>query len=387
MSLQIGRIRGIGIRLHFTLVIAFALLAWTISTYFMPQYVSDLSQMDYWVLGIVSTVLLFFSILLHELSHSLMSQRHGIPVKSITLFIFGGVSDISKEPKSPHKEFSIAIVGPITSFLISGIFAVLLFFLKGFEFTSFENIQLTKTEAIVFYGIVINLLLGIFNMIPAFPLDGGRILRSILVKITGNFFRATKISTTIGIIFSYLFMGMGAVFLVAGNTVGGIWIMILGWFLNNGVKTYRYYFELQHLLQNVLAKDIMNTHVIAVKGSFSVEKTLDYFRVHLKSELPIVDDDSGILLGMIRNTDALKIEENQRNKINVKEIMMPKNDLIVSLSDEKMDEAFMEMIKKRQGKVLVCDVTDKLLGIISKTDLLAIASERQEYIQSTKSKL
>lgn len=351
----------------------------------MPQYISDLSQTDYWVLGIISAVLLFFSILLHELSHSLMSQRYGIPVKSITLFIFGGVSDISKEPKSPRKEFVIAVVGPITSFLISGIFAVLLFSLKGFEFTSFdENIQLTKTEAIVFYGIFINLLLGIFNMIPAFPLDGGRVLRSILAKATGDFHRATIISTTIGIIFSYFFMGLGAISLFAGNTVGGIWMMILGWFLNNGVKTYKYYFELQYLLQNVLAQDIMNTHVIAVNGSFSVEKTLDYFRIHLKSELPVVDgDDRGILLGMIRNTDALKVEESQRSNLNVKEIMMPKNDLIISHPDEKMDEAFMDMIKKRQGKILVCDVTDKLLGIISKTDLLAIASERQEYLQST----
>ena len=353
----------------------------------MPQYVSDLNPTDYWILGIVSTILLFFSILLHELSHSLMSQRYGIPVKSITLFIFGGVSDISREPKSPRKEFSIAIVGPITSFLISGIFAILLFFLNGFEFTSFESIHLTKTEAIVFYGIFINLLLGIFNMVPAFPLDGGRVLRSILTKVTGDFLRATRISTTMGIIFSYFFMGMGAVSLFAGNTVGGIWMLILGWFLNNGVKTYRYYFELQHLLQNVLAKDIMNTNVIAVRGSFSVEKTLDYFRIHLKSELPVVDDDHLTLLGMIKNTEALKVEESQRNNLNVKEIMMPKNDLIISSPDEKMDETFMDMIKKRQGKVLVCDVNDNLLGIISKTDMLAIASERQEYLQSTNSKI
>ena len=349
----------------------------------MPQYVPDLSQTDYWFLGIVSTVLLFFAILLHELSHSLLSQRYNIPVKSITLFIFGGVSDISKEPKSPHKEFAIAIVGPITSFLISGIFAVLLF-LNGFEFTSIENIQLTKTEAILFYGVLINLMLGIFNMVPAFPLDGGRILRSILVKLTGNFFRATKIATTVGIIFSYLFMGVGAVSLFSGNTIGGLWLVILGWFLNNGVKSYQYYFELQHMLQDVSAKNVMNTDVITIKSSFNVDDALAYFRMHLKSELPLVDNDNNsILLGMIKNTDALKIQENQRNTINVKEIMIPKNNLIVSKPDEKMDEAFMQMIKKRQGKIFVCDVQDRLLGIISKTDLLTIASERQEYFQST----
>ena len=120
-------------------------------------------------------------------------------------------------------------------------------------------------------------------------------------------------------IFSYLFMGLGAVSLFTGNTVSGIWIMILGWFLNNGVKTYRYYFELQYLLQNVLARDIMNTHVIAVNDSFNVEETLDYFRIYLKSELPVVVDEGRTLLGMVRNTDALKVGEHQRSKTNVRD--------------------------------------------------------------------
>jgi Zn-dependent protease/CBS domain-containing protein len=383
LSLQIGQIKGIGIKLHFTLVIAFGLLVWTISTYFMPQYVQDLSQTDYWFLGIVSTVLLFFAILLHELSHSLMSQRYGIPVRSITLFIFGGISDISREPKSVHKEFTIAIIGPITSFLIAGIFAVLLVLLRDSEFISIENASLTKTEAIMFYGFLINILLGIFNMIPAFPLDGGRILRSVLVKITGNFFRATKISTTIGVLFSYLFMGFGAISLFSGNTIGGIWMLIIGWFLNNGVKSYQYYFELQHLLQNVKAKEVMKTPIVTIKSSLTIEKALEYFRTHLKSELPVVDENNEILLGMLTNGEVLNIEEVQRSKVNVKDVMIPKSNLIIFSSDTKMDDALMEMVKKRQGKVFVCDKQDRLLGIISKTDLLTIASERQEYYKNT----
>ena len=385
LSLQVGKISGIGIRLHFTIIVAFVLLAWTISTYFMPQYVHDLNETGYWVLGIISTVLVFFSILLHELSHSFMSQKYGIPVKSITLFIFGGVSDISKEPKSAHKEFSIAIVGPITSFIISGIFAILLFSLRGFEFTSFENIQLSPIEAIMFYGVIINLLLGIFNMIPAFPLDGGRILRSILFRVNGDFYKATKTSTTIGIIFSYFFMGIGAVSLFVGNTIGGIWIMVIGWFLHSGVKSYQYYVEIEHLLQNVVAKDVMETQIISIKSSFSIQKTLDYFQMHLKSELPVVDDD-GILLGVIKNTDTLKVEENKRNEKNVQDIMMSKKNLIIFNPDAKIDDAIMQMMKKRQGKVFVCDIHDKLLGVISKTDLLTIASERQNYFQSMHSK-
>ena len=385
LSLQVGKISGIKIQLHFTIIIAFVLLTWTISTHFIPQYVPDLNEIDYWVLGVISTILVFFSILLHELSHSFMSQKYGIPVKSITLFIFGGVSDISKEPKSAHKEFYIAIVGPVISFAISGIFAILLLSLRGFEFSSFENMQLTRIESIMLYGFAINLLLGIFNMIPAFPLDGGRVLRSVLYKIEGDFFKATKTATTVGTIFSYIFMGVGAISLFAGNTIGGIWIMIIGWFLNSGVKSYRYYFELQHLLENVVAKDVMNTHLIKVKDSFSIKDTLDYFQTHLKSELPVVDKN-GILLGMVKNTDILKIEENQRKNRNVKDVMISKNDLIVFHPNVKMDDAFMQMVKKRQGKLFVCDTQNKLLGIISKTDLLTIASDRQEYFQSMKLK-
>jgi Zn-dependent protease/CBS domain-containing protein len=313
-----------------------------------------------------------------------MSQRYGIPVRSITLFIFGGVSDISKEPKSAHKEFTIAIVGPITSFLIAGIFTVLLFFF-GFEITSIENIHLTKTEAIMFYGAVVNLLLGIFNMLPAFPLDGGRILRSVLVKATGDFFKATKTATTVGIVFSYLFMGFGAISLFSGNVIGGIWILIIGWFLNNGVKSYQYHFELQHLLQNVKAKDVMNTQVVSIKSPFTIEDALNYFRIHLKSELPVVDNE--ILLGMLTNKEALKIEEGQRSRVNVTDIMIPKNNLIVFSPDTKMENALIQMVKKQQGKVFVCDNQARLLGMISKTDLLAIASERQDYFRySTTSK-
>jgi CBS domain-containing protein len=216
-------------------------------------------------------------------------------------------------------------------------------------------------------------------MLPAFPLDGGRILRSVLFKTTGDFFKATKITTTAGIVFSYLLMGFGVMALFSGNAIGGIWILIIGWFLNNGVKSYKYYFELQHLLENVKAKDVMKTPIVTIKSSFSIEEALDYFRMHLKSELPVVDDD--ILLGMLTNKEALKIEEEQRSKVNVKDIMMPKNNLIIFSPDTKMDNALMQMVKKRQGKVFICDKQDRLLGIISKTDVLAIASERQDYFK------
>lgn len=378
LSLQIGRIKGIKIRLHFTLIIVFVLLVWTISTYFMPQYVPDLSQIDYFILGVVSTVLLFFSILLHELSHSLMSQRYGIPVRSITLFIFGGVSDISKEPKSAHKEFSIAIVGPITSFLISGIFAVLLFSLKGFEFTSFENIQLTKIEAVMFYGFVINLLLGIFNMIPAFPLDGGRILRSILVKVKGDFFKATKIATTVGIIFSYLFMGLGAIALFAGNMIGGLWIILIGWFIHTGAQSYKYQSEITHALKDVKIKDIMKKDILSIKSDVDLVSVYDnYFKKYLKSEFPVVDRQDN-LIGTI-TSKTIKGINVDKSSDPVSDHMIPKKELVIVPPETRADKALFEMIKKNKGRIFVCDDSGKLVGLISKTDIISVANEYQEY--------
>jgi len=146
----------------------------------MPQYIKGLTSTDYWIMGSLGTILLFFSILLHELAHSIVATKYGIPVRSITLFIFGGVSDIAKEPKDFHQEFKMSIVGPLTSFALGGIFA--LFFWLVSQTGSIGNLSyLEQIKGILFYAVIINIMLGVFNLVPAFPLDGGRVLRAGLV--------------------------------------------------------------------------------------------------------------------------------------------------------------------------------------------------------------
>ena len=172
MSLQIGHIKGISIRLHFTLIITFFLIDWTLSTYFMPDYVKGLRPVDYWLMGSAGSVLLFFSILLHELAHSMVARRYSIPVKSITLFIFGGVSDIAKEPEDFHQEFKMSIAGPLASFGLGAIFS-LVYWLVSSDMSSGNAISyLSQIKGIMFYGAVSNVILGAFNLVPAFPLDG-----------------------------------------------------------------------------------------------------------------------------------------------------------------------------------------------------------------------
>ena len=188
MSLQIFTIKKIPIKLHFTLIIVFFLISWTLATGFMPHYYPNLTTSQYWIMGIIGAIVLFVSILLHELSHSLLSIRYGIHVNQIILFIFGGISDIKDETKEFKKEFKIALVGPLTSYALSGLFWIL-FILVSFLNDNQQNIgnSLSSVEGILLYSSMVNLIIGSFNLIPAFPLDGGRMLRAGLTKWKNDF--------------------------------------------------------------------------------------------------------------------------------------------------------------------------------------------------------
>ena len=380
MSLQIGKIKGIRIRLHFTLLITFFLIDWTLSTYFMPDYVKGLTSADYWLMGSIGTGILFFSILLHELAHSMIATRYNIPVRSITLFVFGGVSDIAKEPSDFHQEFKMSIAGPLASFGLAAIFA--LFLLIDSSGHGSNNPFYLQAKGILFYDAIANFMLGVFNLIPAFPLDGGRVLRATLVRWKKDYHEATKISTAIGVLISYILMGFGFITLLGGDFIGGLWIVLIGWFLHSGAQSYMSQFELTTALRGIIVNNVMNTRIISVKQDESVDFVLkNFFMTSMKSELPVTDDQDH-LLGMITLKGILGVPENQREITKVKNIMMSINYLAVVLPETEIEKAFLNMMQKRVGKVFVCTKDDKLLGVISKTDIIELASERQKYFQS-----
>ena len=239
MSLQICTIKKIPIKLHFTLIIVFFLISWTLATGFMPHYYPNLTNLQYWTMGIIGSIMLFVSILLHELSHSLLSIRYGIQVNQIILFIFGGISDIKDETKDFKKEFKIAIVGPLTSYALSGLFwlfFILVSYISDIQY-NIEN-YLSFIEGIFLYSSMVNLIIGSFNLIPAFPLDGGRILRAGLTKWKKDFDLATSIASKIGIGISFGIIGLGFVAMVRGSFLSGFWLIIIGWFINTGAQRY-----------------------------------------------------------------------------------------------------------------------------------------------------
>jgi Zn-dependent protease/predicted transcriptional regulator len=411
MSLQITKIKGIPIRLHFTLIVVFFLIAWTLSASLMPEIHPSLTRTEYWIIGVFGAGTSFISILLHELAHSIVALKYGLKVRQIVLFIFGGASDIEEGDSSKdfHKEFKIAIVGPITSFVIAAILGlswwILISIVHGAAssppaIANTTNATLVIAEAILQYGAIINTMLGGFNLIPAFPLDGGRILRSALLRWKKDYDQSTKIAVRFGTAISYAFMAVGFITMFSGSFIGGMWLLFIGWFLNSGAQSYLEQHQISTALSGVYLKDIMNTGYVSVKPDITVNELLNnYFNVYRKSEFPVVlagreeeDPTGNELLGAVTAKQALKVPEHSRDRIKVEEIMVPKEELIVMRSTRPADDALRLMFRENQSRLFVCEENEevkkqrgqKLLGLVSKTDILNVAKEREEFDKAVK---
>ncbi|MBA3825734.1 MAG: site-2 protease family protein, partial [Ktedonobacterales bacterium] len=239
-SFSIGRIAGIRIEVNASWLIILLLLTVSLATSWFPSAIPGMSFGLYLGLGFLAAVLLFVSVLLHELAHSLVARARGLNVSSITLFIFGGVSNLEQEPRTAGAEFQLSIVGPLTSLLIGGVmFAISRVIPSGSH----------ALLALLGYLALTNVLLGVFNLIPGFPLDGGRVLRSIVWGATGNLRTATRVATGVGQVVAYLFIGWGIIQVFGGNLLGGIWTGFIGWFLLNAAQSS----NAQSVLQNVFA--------------------------------------------------------------------------------------------------------------------------------------
>src|SRR5215203_2086180 len=454
VSLQVANIKGIPIKLHFTLAIVFGLIAWTLAVNYMPLFYPGLPQSVYWTIGILGAIVLFISVLLHELSHSIVAKRYGYKVRQIVLFVFGGVSDIRDEPKEEYKkEFTIAIVGPISSFVLAGLFAAVWFVLVQTGITgigqtdaslfalppppqqqeqaqrllpsmiSDEEVALTIAQGVMRYGIIVNILLGGFNLLPAFPLDGGRVLRAGLMRWRGNYHEATKTAVKVGIGISYGLMAFGFLTIFTGSFTGGIWLILIGWFLQSGAQSYLQQHEITTALSGVRLYQIMNTQFIAVTPNMNIKDVLEgYFNIYRKSELPVVekevDNTAGTnyyyLLGSITAKDAMSVSEKNIESVKVEEVMIDKKNLVIMSPDKTADIALNTIMEENKSRIYVCEnpsvgksssrkrtdkmqqqimmtystvKSDRLVGIVSKTDILNVAKERMEYKDSMKRKI
>jgi Zn-dependent protease/CBS domain-containing protein len=329
-SFRIGKIAGIEIDINVSWLIILVLLTVSLATGWFPQLYPGWSTATYWIVGLISALLLFVSVLLHELAHSLVARQRGLPVKNITLFIFGGVSNIEQEPKSPGVEFQMAVVGPLTSLFIGAVCFLLLLPLRGTN---------SPLEGILFYLAVTNVLLGVFNLIPGFPLDGGRVLRSIVWKITGSLTKATRIASISGQVIAYLFILWGIWQLFSGDILNGIWIGFIGWFLLSAAQSANTQVMLQSALRGVTVGEVMNPTPPTVPATISLQQLIDdYLLPHgLRCALVMQGDR---LAGLITPSDIRHVPREQWGYTSVGQAMIPVERLHVVSPQQSLNNVF-----------------------------------------------
>jgi Zn-dependent protease/predicted transcriptional regulator len=359
-GIKLFKIVGIQIRLDYSWLIIFLLVLWSLSAGYFPRYYPDQSSGTYWFAGLVATLLFFASILAHELSHSLVARRFGIEIREITLFIFGGMANIAKEPTSPKVEFMMAIVGPFTSFLLAALF---------WGITVIFEAIIPPLAAVIFeYLAWINLALGIFNLFPGFPLDGGRVFRAFWWWKTGSLQRATRVASDIGKGLAVTLMILGALQIFAGALLAGLWSIFIGMFLRGIAEGGYRELILQQSLEAVQARDIMIEDVVSVPSTMPLSAVIsEYFLRYGFRGFPVARD--GKVLGVISLAEVGKIPENERDNNSAGEVMVPRSGKIEIAPDASLADALKQMTQENIGRLLVVE-KDKIIGMITKTGLL-----------------
>jgi Zn-dependent protease/predicted transcriptional regulator len=366
-SLQVARIFGIPIYIHYTWLIIFGLLSWSLATGYFPRVGAGLGTTTALALGIATAILFFAALLLHELAHSFVAVREGLPVRGITLFIFGGVAQMAKEPRRAGAEFRMAIAGPLMSVLLGGMFAAL--FGIGRRAGWPEPVLLLCQ-----YLGYINVAVAVFNLVPAFPLDGGRILRSAIWHFTGSLTTATRIASAAGVVLAYVMMGVGVVRIMSGVVGGGIWLMFIGWFVLQAAQAGYQQVLLRQALRGVEARDVMREEIAAVPPDLTLT---EFVNEHLMrtpaSEFCVMDD--GRLLGLITLNSVKRVERDRWDQLRVSDAMTTEAQCPSVRASQNAFEALM-LLGAEHGEQVVVREGSRLIGTITRQDLLAYVRNR-----------
>jgi Zn-dependent protease/CBS domain-containing protein len=312
-------------------------------------------------MGFLAAVFLFLSVLFHELTHSYIAKKEEIEVKEITLFIFGGVSQLTKEPEDPGKELRIAIGGPISSFILAFIFWIL------------SKVTAQAPNLLLFTGLLgylafINLSLAIFNLIPGFPLDGGRVLRAIYWRKTGSLKKATRIASDTGKLVGVGIILLGLFWILTGNLIGGFWFVIIGIFLRSAAEGGYQQVVMKGALEGVKVKELMSRGVISVPSSLRVNRLVeDFFLTHKHVTYPVTESER--IVGIITLKQVKEVPRDEWMEKTVREVMIPLREEIMLDPDGEAVDALQKMIRTGEGRLPV--VKDgKAVGMITRRDIL-----------------
>lgn len=357
---RIGRWFGFPIRIDYSWFLVAALVVWTFSASEFPRLLPGYERPTYLVMGVAAALLFFLSVLLHELGHAIVGRQRGITVEGITLFIFGGIAQAREEASRPLDEFLLTAAGPLTSVALAGVFWV----------AHLGALALGVPDAIPavlrFIG-VLNFVLAIFNLIPGFPLDGGRIFRSIVWAATGDMARATRWATWGGRLFGGMLIAIGVWGLATGLILGGLWAAFIGWFLVNAASTSYRQFRLRRILEAIPVERVMMVDPRAVPANASVDRVIrDWFLRGRQDVYPV--DLDGIVLGVVSVDDVAAVPGERRGEVTAAQVMRPTYDLPSVTPDETLADVVLRLGAGERSMALVLD-GGRLVGLLDARDI------------------
>ncbi len=368
-GLRLGSVLGFEIRIDHSWFIIFFLVLWSLGAGFFPSSVPGLSGGVYFAMGAVATLLFFASLLAHQLSHSIVARRKGIPVEGITLFLFGGVARTRMEAETPRDEFVIAGVGPALSAALGGLFLAAAWLLDRLGAGE-------SARAVASYLGFINFLLAAFNLLPGFPLDGGRLFRALAWMRTGDLTKATRWATTGGRWLGYGLVGLGILQTLGGAVLGGLWLVFIGWFLRNAADMSLRQHFLSGALEGVTARDVMSSQPETVHPLMSLQELVDDYLLRRRYQsFPVVDGDS--VEGLVTLEQVKRVPRERWSATIVRDVMAPASRDVIVPPAEPITEVLARMRSSGTGRVLVAS-GDRLLGVISASDITRWARRAEE---------
>lgn len=363
--LQIARVFGIPIYLHFSWLIVFGLIVWTLSTGYFPAHYPDLPASSNWAKGLVASLLFFVSILLHELGHALVALRHGLRTRSITLFIFGGVAQLEKDPQDGRSELWMAAAGPLVSLGLAGLF----YACAALPFAG------PAVVAVARYLALINLMLAVFNLVPAFPMDGGRLLRGALWDSLGKA-RATRIASGAGTLFAFFLISVGVFSLLGGASLAGVWYILIGWFIKDASLASYQQVRIDEALRGVTVRDLMLRHPDTVPADLSVaEAVREHFLRTGYGAYPVLRGE--VVAGLLSLKDVLRVAVEERESTSVQGAMRPVTDEIVTDPDTPVPAAIEKMAHGGTARLLVMQA-GQLVGLLTMNAVVRRLKVREE---------
>ncbi len=371
-NVRLGRVGGIPVGMNWSLLVVFVLITLTLAEGF-SETVSGYPDALYWVVGLTATLLFYASLLAHELAHSVVARRAGLPVQGITLWLFGGVSQLGGEAASPEDLLRISVVGPLTSMGLG----------LGFSAVA-VLIALTGGPhlLVVACGWLggINLFLALFNLAPAAPLDGGRVLTALLWRHHGDRVRAVVSATRAGMVFGYVLIGIGVLVFFGGGGIGGLWFVFLGWFVLTAARAEATHVQLRDALAGVRVADVMTAHPIVAPASTTVEEIFEQYALRYRfSAFPLISA-AGDVEGLVTLSRLKAVPPERRTTTTVRDIACPMSDVPVAAPEEPIVDLLGRMTGATDGRALVFS-DGQLAGLVSPTDIsrtVSLAAFRPE---------